>query len=161
MAKLQDKLYNRVIDGNLLLEEGEKSQVVSAVNAGIASGDISTLKMSEIINLGQLMSDGTLAAFNKSITKDEYDAIYASGLAIIMFNTTCQLIPYSKAQANRFVCNSVYDDEGNSMVVRGRLVVYDDELGHYSIIVALDSQYADKVVSLSPKPYGIVRFISL
>ena len=107
-----------------------------------------------VISLGTL----TWTELSNSI-KFEVDTpsnIADSGLFILMFNTTCVAIPYSKLSPNRFVCSAIYDNNGNSMVVRGKLTISDH------ISVEFDTNYYNAVFNagLTP-PTGICKFINL
>ena len=146
MAKILDKLYNRVIDGEILEISNEEIQ-----NLGLAK--VSQLpQLSDAIVLGNIVVevDDTdpedviySAYFDKAINKAQYDAIGDSGLCILMFNTTCVILPYSKAQDNRFVISGIYNSDGESMVARGNLNIAQplaDVDG--AIVIEFDSQFA-------------------
>lgn len=126
-----------------------------------------TMEDSGIINLGTMINDaggsGTAYFRNDDLTSDVMATIPQTGIAIIMFNTTCVMVPYVTGQENRFVCNAIYTDSGRSMVARGKLLVVNDpEYHNYMIIVTLDADFASASYSgFTNYPYGIIRFIGL
>ena len=161
MAKILDKLYNRVIDGEILEISDAEVQ-----NLGLAKAS-QLPELSDAINLGTLHAfldeEGDTpvyrAHFIKEVTKAQYDAIKDNGLIIIMFNSTVVMIPYVKAQSNRFVCNAVYDADGNSMVARASLSFGDDTI--YTLRIDFDANFAELACESAITPYGIVKFLNI
>lgn len=168
MAKILDKLYNRVIDGEILELSNAEIQ-----NLGLAKAS-QLPQLSDAIVLGSIVVevDDTdienviySAYFDKSVTKAEYDAIGESGLCILMFNTTCLIFPYAKDSDNRFVISGIYDSDGNSMVVRGNMnIAAPIPAAHVdgSIVIDFDSEFAYRLsLDSELRPYGIVKFLSI
>lgn len=136
---------------------------LTGIQIGSTKYKVPKLDVGDIINLGQaeiIFDDASqpyFVVFRKGITIPEYDNIPDSGLAIIMFNTTCQILPYAKNQLNRFVCSGVYNSNGETHVVRGRLQISSEPAG---IEVRLDKNFAEDLdTSQMTLPYGIIRFI--
>lgn len=161
MAKILDKLYNRVIEGEILEISDAEVQ-----NLGLAKAS-QLPELSDAINLGALHvfldEEGDTpdyrAYYDKEVTEAEYNAIKDSGLIILMFNSTTVMIPYAKAQANRFVVNAVYDADGNSMVARASLTFGDDSI--YTIHIAFDANFAEAIFDSEVRPYAIVKFLNI
>lgn len=161
MAKIQDRLYNRIIEGKLLELSNEEIAELGLAKAS----DLPAL--SDAINLGQIAViqddvEETLyhAYFSKEITEAEYNAIKSDGLVILMFNTSCVIFPFAKAQDNRFCVNAIYNADGESMVVRAKLS-FSAETGYF-ITVTFDSAYAEHLADASSlRPYGIMKFLSI
>ena len=116
----------------------------------------STLEVGDIITVPAVLNvgEGTFT-HETTLTKAQYDKIADNGLVIIMFNTTCVVIPYIKAQENRFVCNASYDELGNSMVARAYLKVNSTR----KLVITYNAEYVAKMVENEMSPYAIVRFI--
>jgi len=138
-------------------------------NNNIIKGNL-PITLGDIINLGTISvyidtegSQEAVASFSKEISQQEFAQISNTGLCIIMFNTTCVIIPYVKegypSQGNRFICNAAYDSLGNSMTVRGVLRVAQDEVCYISI--KFNTEFAEKLLQSGITPYGIIRFIGL
>ena len=166
MAKLLDKLFNRVIEGELLELSNEEIAKLGLAKASQLPS------LSEAINLGaiEVEVDDTdpdnlvySAFYSKSLTKAEYNAISNDGLLILMFNTTCVMLPYTKQYDNRFVVNAIYNADGESMVVRAKLT-FTAPAGQLPGIleVDFDSSFAQHLYDLPAlRPYGIVKFLSI
>lgn len=160
MAKLLDTLYNRVIEGELLEITDEEVAKLGLAKASELPA------LSDAINLGTLQVGESdvegvyLASFVKELTEAEYNKIKSDGLFILMFNTSCVIIPYTKQYPNRFTVNAIYNADGESMVVRGKLTITADEI--YSIAVEFDSTFAGLLAEVPAlRPYGIVKFLSI
>ena len=112
---------------------------------------------SGIMNLGQLYFD--IESQKATFQLDNIPSVQnppSSGLCILMFNTTCVIFPYSVSQENRFVCNTIYNQQGQSRITRGKLIVSDG-----TIIVRFDDEFSDYVLNNDLHPYGIIRFIGI
>lgn len=160
---------------NLLVEEVEKIPNVENAESGeiqdvlgldengkLVKKFFNNLDIGDIITLPNIIVDveSTTAVFQKELTKEEYDKIPDNGLVIIMFNTTCVIIPYVKGVENRFVCNAVYNTNYDAMVVRGKINVHYEDL--YSLYIKFNTEYANALLqNPNVRPYGIVRFIGL
>lgn len=112
--------------------------------------------LSPIYSLGTLTTNGFRATFT--------DYIPTSGLAIIMFNTTCVIVPYAMGipgnyQPCRFVCSAIYNLSGVSRVVRSVLKVTNlrPTISETEITVEFDNDFINL---LEIAPTGIIRFIS-
>lgn len=144
---------------------GTESQLTS-VQIGATKYKVG-LAIGEVTNLGQMIVenlDPWTAYFSKSITDDEYEALPAQGLLLLMFNGTSVLVPFAKTpqQPNiieqLFVISAAYDASGATMVVRARLQI--SKPAHW-IRIYFDEVFAEHANDFATKPYGVIRIVSL
>ena len=142
-------------------EEGTIVDVLGLDEDGkLVKDTFNNLDIGGIITLPNMIVDVELtsAMFQKELTKAEYDKIPDNGLVIIMFNTTCVIIPYVKGVDNRFVCNAVYNTNYDAMVVRGKIRVHYEDV--YSVFIRFNDEYATALLqNPTVRPYAIIRFI--
>lgn len=136
-------------------EPGEKGETGETGPQGPQGPAGPGLNVGPIINLGQLST--SINGF--SLNRNNSD-VPETGIFILMFNTTCAMIPFIKYPGvglptyNRFVISAIYNNDGSSMVVRAKMYV--DNL---KITIEFDDGFYNANV-MNPQPYGIARFVS-
>lgn len=155
IARIKDRLFDRknVIE----VEKLEGDIVYNGVSLEELTGWYKDFEStnSNLINLGQMNLENGVASFNI----DSIAGLPETGLFILMFNTTCVAIPYTLNPTgvhNRFVCNAIYNNQGESMVVRGYVEVTD------TIYIRFDDNFATAITNSGlTLPYGVCKFVKL
>lgn len=131
----------------------------------IPTEDVMKISKTYISN-GSIMYEEPDLFFDFYIPVKDYESLGKNGLIVLMFNTTSVTIPFYKTNDNsgryRFVCNAVYDEDGNSMVTRGvgaePYLAVDSE--KYILTIVFDEDFTEALVDSGIEPYGVVRFIT-
>lgn len=159
LLKVVSKKYN---DKDVL----EVENFDTAVNQSATASGFSKLKLFPIkTSNGELTVtvEGIIydAYFNFKYTEEELNSLPSAGLMIIMFNTTCVIIPYSKTQDNRFVCNMITTNGGGTSLARAKVSFVQEE-GFNAIFIHFDEITANTLYNNAEvRPYAILRVIDL
>ena len=124
------------------------------------------VSVGDVINLGYMtnpsMASGDYyALFEKDV--NGVDSVPQMGLAIIMFNTTSLIVPYTTGPESRFVASCIYNPDGETMYSRWSIQILSNvEYDTVKIRIKSDYSYGNAIHSSNmAMPYGIIRFIGL